>query len=410
MLNIYGRLAANRDFLIALAGRSVSVFGDEVALVALTLRLQASGEPPYVVALLLGAGLLPMVLLARIAGRVADSADSRRVLVCATVAQACCCVPLIFTREAAAVIVLVALLGAGTAFSQATWQALIPRMVGEDNIGSATAAQQTSFTLASIVAPAVAGLLSGAFGTRVPVAIDAVTFGVLAVAAAMVRTRRAGLRARDAERKRGGWAALRADRLLAPLVLGLAAFVLLAMMVNVVGVFLIRETLHAGAGWYGAIEAAWMLGVVAGAIVSGKISADGRRALAALAGAVLMSLALLGYGLAPTVMLLAPLAILGGTGNGMANVCVATLVLTRTGDQMRGRVSAALGGVVNAASIASLVIGGGLAALLTPRQIFLLAGGLGGIVTIGMTARTVATAKGRTGPAVTVQRETASAR
>ena len=88
MLNIYGRLAANRDFVIALAGRSVSVFGDEVALVALTLRLQASGEPPYVVALLLGAGLLPMVLLARVAGRVADSADSRRVLVCATVAQA----------------------------------------------------------------------------------------------------------------------------------------------------------------------------------------------------------------------------------------------------------------------------------------------------------------------------------
>jgi len=123
-----------------------------------------------------------------------------------------------------------------------------------------------------------------------------------------------------------------------------------------------------------------------------------------------MSLALLGYGLAPTVMLLAPLAILGGTGNGMANVCVATLVLTRTGDQMRGRVSAALGGVVNAASIASLVIGGGLAALLTPRQIFLLAGGLGGMVTIGMVARTVATARGRTGPAATVQRETASAR
>ena len=75
--------------MIALAGRSASRFGDEVALVALTLRLQASGAHPYEVALLLAAGLVPFVLLARVAGRLADSADSRRVLVCATVAQAC---------------------------------------------------------------------------------------------------------------------------------------------------------------------------------------------------------------------------------------------------------------------------------------------------------------------------------
>ena len=164
-----------------------------MALVALTLRLQASGARPYEVALLLAAGLVPFVLLARVAGRVADSADSRRVLVCATVAQAACCIPLIFTGNAVVMTTLVALLGAGAAFSQATWQALIPRVVGEDNIAAATAAQQSTFTIATIVAPAVAGLLSGAFGTGLPLAIDAVTFGVLTVAAAAVRTRRAGI-------------------------------------------------------------------------------------------------------------------------------------------------------------------------------------------------------------------------
>ena len=72
MLNASSKLAKNRDFMTALAGRSASRFGDEVALVALTLRLQASGARPYQVALLLAAGLVPFVLLAR----VADSADS----------------------------------------------------------------------------------------------------------------------------------------------------------------------------------------------------------------------------------------------------------------------------------------------------------------------------------------------
>jgi MFS family permease len=162
---------------------------------------------PYEVALLLGAGLIPFVLLARLAGRVADSADSRRVLVRTSAAQACCCVPLIFTTDVAAMTALVALLGTGAAFSQATWQALIPQVVGEQNIGAATAAQQTTFTLASIVAPAAAGLLSGAFGTGVPLAVNAVTFGVMTVAAMAVRTRRGGGNARAAgERDRGGWA------------------------------------------------------------------------------------------------------------------------------------------------------------------------------------------------------------
>lgn len=375
------RLIGNRDFITALAGRSASRFGDEVALVALTLRLQASGARPYEVALLLAAGLVPFVLLARVAGRVADSADSRRVLVCATVAQAACCIPLIFTGNAVVMTTLVALLGAGAAFSQATWQALIPRVVGEDNIAAATAAQQSTFTIATIVAPAVAGLLSGAFGTGLPLAIDAVTFGVLTVAAAAVRTRRAGISAAAAKRDRGGWAVLRADRILAPLVTSLAAFVLLAAMVNVVTVFLVRQTLHAGAGWYGLVEATWMLGVVGGSVASARIPADAGRARATLASAALMSLVFAGYGLAPAVAVLVPLSIAGGVGNGVVNVCVATLVMTRTDERARGRVSAALGAVVNGAAVVSLGLGGGLAAVLDSRQIFLLAGGLGTVVT-----------------------------
>jgi MFS family permease len=350
------------------------------------LRLQAAGAHPYLVALLLGAGLVPFVLLAGVAGRLVDSADSRHILVAVTLGQACCCIPLIFTGNAAVMIALVALLGCGAAFTQATWQALIPRVVGEDNIGAAISAQQTTVTLASVAAPAVSGLLCAAFGTGVPLALDAVTFGVMTIAAATVRTRRAGRTQAGADGERGGWAVLRADPLLAPLVTSLAAFVLLGMMTNVVTVFLVRETLHAGAGWYGGLEALWMLGIVAGALASGRMTADAGRARAALAGAGLISLALLGYGLAPAVALIAPVAVLGGVGNGIANVCVATLVMTRTDERVRGRVSAALGALLQGASVTSLVIGGALAAVLDPRQIFLLAGGLGAVVTAVATA------------------------
>lgn len=74
-------------------------------------------------------------------------------------------------------------------------------------------------------------------------------------------------------------------------------------------------------------------------------------------------------------------------GNGMLNVCVATLVTTRTGEGMRGRVAAALGAVLNAASVGSLAAGGALAAVLSPRQVYLLAGALGCAVTAVLAAR-----------------------
>jgi MFS family permease len=230
------------------------------------------------------------------------------------------------------------------------------------------------------------------FGTGVPLALDAVTFGAMAVAALAVRTRRGGagaVRADDTGRAKqgGGWAALRSDPLLAPLIVGLAVFVLLGLMVNVFGVFLFRETLHASAAWYGGLEAITMAGLAAGVLACGRIMTDAGRARAIAAGAALMSLGMLGYGTAPTVLVLVPLSVLAGVGNGMVNVCVATLVTTRTEERMRGRVAAAMGAILNAASVGSLAAGGALAAVLAPRQVYLLAGALGCTATVVLTAR-----------------------
>ena len=185
----------------------------------------------------------------------------------------------------------------------------------------------------------------------------------------------------------GAWAALRRDPLLAPLIAGLAAFVLLGLMVNVVQVFLVRETMHASAAWYGGLEAVTMVGLAAGVLACGRITTDAGRARAVAAGAALMSLAMLGYGTAPAVLVLVPLSVLAGVGNGMVNVCVATLVTTRTEEGMRGRVAAALGAVLNTASVGSLAAGGALAAVLSPRQVYLLAGALGCAVTAVLAAR-----------------------
>ncbi|MGC1183813.1 MAG: MFS transporter [Candidatus Dormiibacterota bacterium] len=386
MLNISTQ---RRDFPIALAGRMASTFGDEVALVALILRLQQDGARPYEVAVLLAAGSVPLLLLSRLVGRLVDSYDSRHLLVGAGLLEVACTLPLIFLHSVVVIVVLVALLGAAAAVTASTWSALVPRIVGEDRVGKAVSTQQSLNALAAVGAPAVGGLLTGAFGSGVPLAVDAATFFVLTGAAALVRTRRTpgalGPRAGQ-ERPRGGFEILRTDRVLAPLTVGLGVVVLLVGMVDVVLVFLIRATLHAGSVWYGVAEAAWIAGIVVGSLGARRLRTEGGQFWATITGAGVACAALAPFAVVPSVWMLVPLSILGGIGNGYAAACFSTLLMTRTEDAARGRVSAAANAAIGGAQGVSLLVGGAVAVALSPRAIYAIAGLFGVGVAVALAA------------------------
>lgn len=369
-----------RDLVIALTGRTASAFGDGVALVALTLRLQADGAHPYEVGLLLAAGSIPLVLLARPVGRLVDARDSRHLLVGGGLAEVAATIPLVFLHSIVPIVLLAAVLGAAASITAATWSALIPRVVGEDHLAAAVSAQQSLSVLALVAAPAVGGLLAGTFGSGVPLAIDAATFVVVTVAAALVRTRRIPERATTVEgtsRARGGFGVLHADPVLAPLLAGVALVVLLVGMVDVVLVYLVRDTLHAGGVWYGVTEASWMAGMVAGALGAGRVASERGQIRATIAGAALACAGVAGFAVAPAVAILVPLSVLGGAGNGYAGTCLSTLLMTRTPDSARGRVSAAANALFGGAQGASLLLGGVVAVVLSPRAIYAVAGLLG---------------------------------
>lgn len=369
--------SGHRDFLVAVAGGMVSTFGDEVALVALTLRLQADGARPYEVGVLLAAGVVPLLFLARPVGRLADSCDSRHLLVGATVLEVACTVPLIVVHSVVAIVVLVAVLGTAASLTASTWRALLPRIVGEERVAKAVSTQQSLTALVAVAAPAVGGLLAGAFGSGVPLALDAATFVVLTGAAALVQTRRrpepfATRAGRD--RPRGGFEILRADRVLGPLTIGLGAVVLLVGMVDVVLVFLVRATLHAGGVWFGVAEAAWIAGIVMGSVGAGKLRTESGQIWSTIVGAGVACAALAPFAVVPSVWMLVPLSIVGGIGNGYAAASFSTLLITRTPEAARGRVSAAANAAVGGAQGISLLIGGAVAVALSPREVYLLAG------------------------------------
>lgn len=391
MLNIPGR----RDLVISLVGRAVSTFGDGVALVALTLRLQADGAHPYEVGLLLAAGTIPLLLLARPVGRLVDAHDSRLLLVGGGLAEVAATIPLIFLHSVVPIVLLVAVLGAAASVTGATWSALVPRIVGDDRLAEAVSAQQSLNALVLVGAPAVGGLLAGALGSGVALTVDAATFVVVTAAAALVRTRRVPERLPTVDgpsRVLSGFDILRTDPVLASLLAGVALVVLLVGMVDVVLVYLVRDTLHAGGVWYGVAEASWMAGMVAGSLGAGRVGTEGGQVRATIAGAALACAGVAAFAVAPTAGILVPLSVLGGVGNGYAGTCLSTLLMARTPDSARGRVSATANAVFGSAQGASLLLGGVVAIVLSPRAIYAVAGLLGltaaGIVALTTASRT----------------------
>ena len=107
-------------------------------------------------------------------------------------AQAAACVALAFAGGIAEIIALVTVLAAGLALTQPCLQALLADMVAPGDLPRATALSQTATAAGTMLAPALAGLLMGHFGVRVPLLADAASYLAIAAAGGLIRTRRGG--------------------------------------------------------------------------------------------------------------------------------------------------------------------------------------------------------------------------
>jgi MFS family permease len=370
-----------RDLRLVLPARATSYAGDSIALVALMLRVSDAGGPGAITALLL-AFALPTVVMIPFAGRIVDGFDSRKVLVLASLLQAAAGVGLAFSHGLVATLALVCVLQLGQAVAGPAWGALVPRIVGDDLVGKAVGTGQALAGVAMLAGSALGGVLVGWQGDRVALLVDASTFAGLAVVARLVRTRRrpeAGA-ARQEGGLMTGLRSLFADQLLRILVPGLWTFVLVGEAVNVVEVFLITDEIGLGPSGYGAVVAAQGAGAIGGSLAAGALRSDTARSYAVLAGTVGIGGSCILMGVAPGVVALVVGAVAGGLAVGLLNAATSTLVVTRSAEEVRGRVIAAMTGVTRAFSLLALLLGGLAGAGLGPRATFVL-GGLACVLT-----------------------------
>jgi MFS family permease len=379
----------HRDLRVLIPARAISAFGDDMALLVLTLRVYSDSRGPWSITILLLCATVPIVVLAPVAGRLVDTVSFRTLATATAVWQAMCCVALAFADPLWLVYALVVALQLGQVVASPAWISLVPEIAEPDEVGRAVGASQSLSTIAAVAAPAVAGVLAGTFGYGAPLLVDAATFGGLAAAALAIRAVRrhsAPDQVGMAERPPATFS-LRKDALLWPLLLGVCALVLVGESTNVVEVFLLRGTLGAGTVVFGLVAAALAVGVVVGSVHAGRNVSDSVRTVRTAAAALLLALMLAVAGIAPTVWLFAAAWALVGLGNGIANVDASTLMLSRTPDFCRGRVLATVNAMVRGSSLAAMVLGGLGGTLLGPRATFVTAGGLMAVVAVALLVR-----------------------
>ena len=337
---------SRRDVAILTAGLSVSTAGDSAALVAILLELRSAGVGWVSAAL--GAELLPFILFASLSGRIVDRVDNRRLLVGALALQGAAVLPLAFVRQPWLVVALVFLVAMFSTVVRPATNAMVPVLAGEDRAPSAYAWVATGTSIGYSAGYAAGGLLTAAFGVKGALLADTATFVVLVLACSLLSATRGGhANTEDTSPRLGGMAILWRSSVLRWSVLVTAVAVACAVVDNVAAPFRFINQLHTTSTGYGVYLSLWGVGSLLGAQLPRRVGKDGMPAMLA-AGNAISGLGIVGIGLSPNLGVALASSVVGGIGNGIANVAVSSLVSSRVDASERGRAFASVAAFIQA--------------------------------------------------------------
>ena len=337
--------------------------------------------------------LVPILVFALGAGSLADVMDRRRLLLLTQTALAACSLALVALalHGSPPVIALFAIAAASAglgAVDQPARASSIPRLVPAERLPSAIALNQLNFQLASIVGPALGGILIATVGLAGAYAVDVVSFLAAIVALLAIHplpplgvVSRPGLAAINE-----GLAYVRQRRaILGSFVIDLDAMIF--GMPTALFPVLALDVFGTGAAGFGLMAAAPAVGAFIGALLSGWVAHVRRTGRAILLAVVAWGLAITAFGL---VTVSFPLALvflaIAGAADVFSAVFRSALVQLETPDGLRGRVT----------SIHTLVVTSGprlgdieasVVAALTNPQFAVVSGGILCVIGVWVVAR-----------------------
>jgi DHA3 family tetracycline resistance protein-like MFS transporter len=385
-----------RDFALLWTGMAISMVGDGVYVVAIAWQVYEISNRPSALALVGVAWSLPQVLLMLLSGALADRFDRRRLMIAGDLIR-CAAIATIGTLSITGrltvplVVGLVVVYGVGQAIFQPSFSAIVPTIVPVNLLVEANSLAQfvRPFSM-MLLGPLIGGLLIAAFGAGWAFVFDGGTFAFSALMIFLMRTRR---EPRDADS---------GERLMSEVAEGLRyviahRWLILAMVGATVSLlatwgpwetlvpYVIKNELHGGPTALGLVFGAGGLGSVAAALFFGQRGTLPRRPVTALylAWAIAM-FGTAGFGLVTGVWQAMIVALATEACITILIVIWFTLVQRLVPHDLLGRVTSldwmiSIGGVP-----LSFAIVGPVASAIGARTTLVLAGILGGVITLAV--------------------------
>jgi MFS family permease len=348
----------------------------EIALAILVFN--ETGSPLATAALFLGMQFLPAFTAPPLVAGV-EAIGPRRSLTSIYAAEAAvftCLGLLADDFVLAAIIVLAAVDGSLASAARSLTRASAGEMLARRGmLREGNALLNMGFTASAAAGPAIAGLVVAGAGPQAALFTDAASFLVVALVLATAP----GLPRIEfetsswVERLRDGFRYVRGRLVLRRLLYAQGAAFAFFALVLPIEVLFVKETLDAGDFGYGVLLASWGSGMVAGSLLFAAVRRLSLRTLL-IASTLAVGLAYLGTAAAPTLLVACVASVIGGAGNGVQWVALISAVQELTSSAYQARVIAMLESLASAMPGLGFVVGGTVAALLSPRASYAVAG------------------------------------
>jgi MFS family permease len=342
-------LRVSREFRLLWTGQLISQAGSAVRLVAVPYQVYVLTGSSLAVGLLGLFSAVPLIALSLWGGVIADRVDRRRMLMATNACLALVSVALALSTQLglASVPVLYALTAIGSAFSaldQPARSALAPSLVERRLIPAAMALNQTQIQLATVVGPAVAGVLIARIGLAPAYWVDAASFVAAIVAVWLMRVPKGDDLIVHASPGRALVDGMR-FLLARPLILATMSvdfFATFFAASRAVLPYFADKVFAVGPEGLGLLFAAPGAGATAVAFTSGWTGGVRRKGLGVLIAVAVFGVSMSAFGLLPSTGFIAGLALLA-VAQGADTVSAIfrhTILQMETPDELRGRLSA----------------------------------------------------------------------
>ncbi len=309
------------------------------------LAYRLTGEA-WFIGVITFAQLGPMLIVSPIGGALADRVDRRRLMIAIAATQvllsfALAVVALSDDPNRLALVAIVFAIGLGNSINGPTFSAMLPTLVGREDLQGAVALNSAAMNTSRVVGPILGGLTAELGGPSLVFAANGLTYLFVIWAVATVHADFSP-KGHDGgspwQQIREGFAAARSDAVVSRILITISVFSLCSLVFIYQMPLIAEQRLGIDGIAYTLLFASFALGAALGAISMGTTFSEVPRSRMSTTSIYVFAVALGVFGLATSPWLAFPAVFVTGAAYFVLVTALSTTLQMRVADSVRGRV------------------------------------------------------------------------